>query len=136
MASPSLNPESTLSAGWEAAPAQVKSSSSEGTSSVQSFDSTSTSATEPEETSDPKRAAQAGENSLSEDPFDSPASRALFDAIDQLHSCNVSKYIEEMRVPQVSSNETHRDSKFKCLLFVKLVIVGGQSVGKYLYFRV
>lgn len=37
--------------------------------------------------------------SMAENPFESEASQVLFEAFDQLHSCNAKKYID---VPQVS----------------------------------
>ncbi|CEJ82804.1 hypothetical protein VHEMI02851 [[Torrubiella] hemipterigena] len=52
---------------------------------------------------------QSPKTALPEDPFESAASKVLFEAIDKLQSCNARRYMNN--IPQ-------------------LVIVGGQSVGK------
>ncbi|OAR03062.1 hypothetical protein LLEC1_04715 [Akanthomyces lecanii] len=84
--------------------------SSDSVHSEESPDSTTNSATE----LDTVQTVALDENkptedeSLPENPFDSPASRTLFEAIDQFQSCGAGKHID---IPQ-------------------LVIVGSQSVGK------
>ncbi|OAA81280.1 vacuolar sorting protein VPS1 [Akanthomyces lecanii RCEF 1005] len=88
----------------------AQSVSSDIVHSEESPDSTATSATELDtsETVAVDKKKTTEEESLPENPFDSPASRALFDAIDQFQSCGAGKFVD---IPQ-------------------LVIVGAQSVGK------
>lgn len=75
--------------------------SSESVPSEQNLDSATTSATELESsqtlTADEKKNSE--EESLPEHAFDSPANRALFDAIDQFQSCGAGEFVD---VPQVS----------------------------------
>lgn len=83
----------------------AQSVSSGSTKSEPTADSTVTSATElsissPSDTDDTK---SGEEDSLPDNPFDSPASRALFDAIDQFQSCGAGEYVD---IPQVSDNAT------------------------------
>ncbi len=79
----------------------AQSVSSDIVHSEESPDSTATSATELDTSEtvalDEKKTTE--EESLPENPFDSPASRALFDAIDQFQSCGAGKFVD---IPQVS----------------------------------
>ncbi|KAI0122915.1 vacuolar sorting protein VPS1 [Xylariales sp. AK1849] len=63
---------------------------------------------------------------LLQNPFDSKESRILFEAIDQLQSCNAGHDID---IPQVGLDPRHRYGNLLTSA-LKLVIVGGQSTGK------
>lgn len=100
MSSPFANLESLRSSVVDDEQDDAQSVSSAGADSDQNLDSTTTSATEldisPTVSFHEKKSTD--EDSLPENPFDSLASRALFDAIDQFQSCGAGEYVD---IPQV-----------------------------------
>lgn len=64
-----------------------------------------------QESSSDIEASENGEVSIAENPFDSKASRVLFDAIDHFQSCGAGEYID---IPQVHPPRRRREKSGSC----------------------
>lgn len=99
------NLEETRPAASDAAPDDIEGVSSDDSKSEGTVESAVTATTEPDisQTNNSEKKNVPDQDTLPESPFDSAASRALFDAIDQFQSCGAGA---DLDVPQVRSKPT------------------------------